>query len=1100
VRIKQTLSIIVIIGFVIFISSNFLSAIDAPHNESNNVYCGSCHGQTVLDSSPFWGGTTSYDQLCLKCHMAECGPYHDLNSPREETHSSANTSTRHGTWARECRNCHDPHYQLQKNYKNTDANRLYLASGTITSCGYTPPNPEQGETIGKSTLTYSTISYKSGWDATKLTQKTSNYRRTILFPNINKLGYNYPIIALDTPTDNSIVVKGNACTYLYPPTNFAALYGQYIKDVIDISSNGSGVNKPIKFFDHTGTNSFADGDNTYNGVCEACHTDTTHYTKDGSGSDQHHTNIGGEDGKNCISCHSHLDGFKASCNGCHYYPPPPLASIPHSTGSTTAGQHALHATTKGYQCSTCHYNSVGSGSTHNDNKITLGFVNLLGSHTGGSYDGQTTANYESSDPGTTVSKTGQKKCSNLYCHGGTMAPDGGTASAIWDDPSSAACNTCHGASTSNPPIRGSHAKHAGSALQLPCSDCHKGYVPATIPSGMDTHVNNQANFAFDTSKSYISTSASYNGTTTMLDAYGQCSNVTCHGSSTPTWGGASIGCDGCHKASNILQGKHSVHYATATVATSGSAVNNSSGTTYIYNCGVCHDPGATAHARGVKSGTQAAEVAFDETVAGGGTYTPGGTVAGNDNGFNWTAGTCTITYCHSPGTKLSSPYDPPNVTSFTWNSGTIQCNGCHGNPPFYNNGNPKANSHAKHTTNCSVCHYSTTITGNTITNTTNHINKSYTLQAKTGYTFTYSYSASGGTCSNISCHFNGSAQWGTTTLSCSSCHAFPPATGAHLAHIQSAVSQVYGSTEVLSTSASYAFGCGNCHPVSAASHGNGTVDISLNPLDGGILKTKNDLTAYRAGTGGSTVCYKIYCHSNGASGTGSNLATAASPAWGSPLTGNKCGACHGNPPQYVSAGAGIAGANSHYNTSGFMGKEGGHMVTIHFDNVYNKVTGSGLLSTGTTVDSSHGNASVATTMACYVCHSGVVSNTTIDTYAMSGTSSSFRCNACHTGATPTPLQTGVIADKSKHVSGSVTVAFAPITMNSKAQLRDASMPSGWTRSGTYGASGSYDSASTLLNAGTWTPANKTCTVVCHNNSAVQWGDTTVTCLNCHNKL
>ena len=176
------------------------------------------------------------------------------------------------------------------------------------------------------------------------------------------------------------------------------------------------------------------------------------------------------------------------------------------------------------------------------------------------------------------------------------------------------------------------------------------------------------------------------------------------------------------------------------------------------------------------------------------------------------------------------------------------------------------------------------------------------------------------------------------------------------------------------------------------------------------------------------------------------------------------------------------------------------MVTIHFENIYNKVAGSGLLITGTTVDSSHGNAGVATTMACYVCHYGVVSNITIDTYAMDGTSSSFRCGACHTGATPTKLQAGAIADKSRHVSGSVTVAFTPITMKSKAQLRDASLPAGWTRSGTYGASGSYDSTSAALNSGTWTPATKTCAVTCHNGNSIQWGDTTATCLNCHNKL
>jgi hypothetical protein len=56
-----------------------------------------------------------------------------------------------------------------------------------------------------------------------------------LFPNVGKLGYNYPVIAVDTPNPNTITAKGDATAYLYPPTTFAVMYGQYIKDYIDAS-------------------------------------------------------------------------------------------------------------------------------------------------------------------------------------------------------------------------------------------------------------------------------------------------------------------------------------------------------------------------------------------------------------------------------------------------------------------------------------------------------------------------------------------------------------------------------------------------------------------------------------------------------------------------------------------------------------------------------------------------------------------------------------------------------------------------------------------------------------------------------------------------
>src|SRR4030042_3975579 len=126
---------IIIIGLMVAVTPRFSAAIDAPHNASNNISCGSCHGETLLNS-PFWGGSGSYDQLCLSCHTAPSGPYSDINAPLVKTHSSLTTSNKYGDWTRECRTCHDPHYQKQKTYKNTESGNLYLATGTITSCVY----------------------------------------------------------------------------------------------------------------------------------------------------------------------------------------------------------------------------------------------------------------------------------------------------------------------------------------------------------------------------------------------------------------------------------------------------------------------------------------------------------------------------------------------------------------------------------------------------------------------------------------------------------------------------------------------------------------------------------------------------------------------------------------------------------------------------------------------------------------------------------------------------------------------------------------------------------------------------------------------------
>jgi alpha-tubulin suppressor-like RCC1 family protein len=69
------------------------------------------------------------------------------------------------------------------------------------------------------------------------------------------------------------------------------------------------VELPVVFLRQTGINSFADGDTTYDGICEVCHTQTLYYRRDGSGFVNH---SGGFDysGTDCTACHSHTSGFE----------------------------------------------------------------------------------------------------------------------------------------------------------------------------------------------------------------------------------------------------------------------------------------------------------------------------------------------------------------------------------------------------------------------------------------------------------------------------------------------------------------------------------------------------------------------------------------------------------------------------------------------------------------------------------------------------------------------------------------------------------------------------------------------------------------------
>jgi len=215
--------------------------------------------------------------------------------------------------------------------------------------------------------------------------------------------------------------------------------------------------------------------------------------------------------------------------------------------------------------------------------------------------------------------------------------------------------------------------------------------------------------------------------------------------------------------------------------------------------------------------------------------------------------------------------------------------------------------------------------------------------------------------------------------------------------------------------------------------------------------------------------FNVYCHSSG-EGT-----YATTPVWSSgTITEGECNSCHGNSPT----------TNAH----------AAHVVGIHYDNIYNGT--SGLATTADPVgDKSHGDGN-GTTISCNICH-----NDTVDVADNAGNDT---CLSCHTdgggnlGDNYAALKTGTTS----HINGSVNFAFAAIQVQSKAQLRDASLPASWTRPGTYKATGDYDLSSATLNTVTMksgSGATTNCTVACHNDNTVQW-DATISCMDCHTDL
>lgn len=957
-----------------------------------------------------------------------------------------------------------------------------------------------------------TIQISAGWDSTLL----HNSNR---FPGTTKwsgdwgtpTGQYNRIVCETCHTRTTANIKRIKDTVITAPNSPAQRFPAETGGMAPVFQS---VTAPDGFGDDTG------GHSSSQKICEVCHSATSYHRYNTVGQ----TGLDHNNTTDCIACHPHSLGFKdaAACNSCHGAPPG--GGTDTNTPVVFAASHAKHydagsggapvnysavsnrSTAVGYvfDCGICHSSNNAHHLANQDGTVDV-MLPAGGVYTPGSYVGGDNL----PPPGSVTFRNSNGTCSNVYCHG-NYPGSGKNATPIWGAASGGACGTCHNASNTSPPNSGQHGKHTTTHYyEFKCTVCHRDIVGGASPAAYtiedkSKHVNRVVDYKFDPADPRVAggtysidtgTAAPTNGTTPR--AFGSCNNIYCHSNvqpeggvgaptsySNPSWASAgTAACGSCHAGGHgnlITTGSHSKHLA-YTFTTSNMykcIICHSWDQSQSLNCSSCHNFIVTTEY--AKHANYKVEIAFDTAFNSSATYGKSPTFTPGTGYSN-----CVNTYCHSAGTSVATTVIPANTTT-NWGTGVLACDSCHTGGtttgPTYSTGSPKTNSHNKHVVGnsykCVDCHSAVVDISNAIIDKTKHVNKAYDV---TGARITtYNFLTDGGTCATA-CHGATTPKWGGISTGCNYCHG--SLSGAHGTHIGSLVSggtAAYGVETNVSTSGEYRFQCGNCHPNNTANHVNGTVEIELYRAGASGFKGMS-ATADRTGSGTSTVCQNVACHSNGMA----SPTFALTPQWGSIYTAGACSGCHGNSPN--SAGQ-PAGSPAH----------GIHVVGIHFDNIYNGT--SGLAAAGTAVFSSHGSADSSTTINCNICHSDTVTSSVNDLNDI--------CSSCHNGTQATQRGIAVIADKSFHVNGAVEVVFQTVQVKSKAQLRDNittvdELNNNWSRNASSYKAGATpnDTAVSALNTGSmWTAGIKSCSnVACHNSKSVAWTDT-VNCGSCHTKL
>jgi predicted CxxxxCH...CXXCH cytochrome family protein len=620
-----------------------------------------------------------------------------------------------------------------------------------------------------------------------------------------------------------------------------------------------------------------------------------------------------------------------TCESCH-------SATTADTNTMATGSHGEHFVTAniGYEvaCDKCHAATttgmlINSYTNHVNQAVNVKFDGSLAADGEVNLDGDAPTYNGSATIGgngaTKAAGTPAGACNNLYCHSignldgdqGSVVTAGGTdfRTITWGG-AAINCDDCHGdaAGKAHPvytsgtvasTTANSHVKHVEDS-GIGCDSCHASTTTTNTSIDGTTHLDRIETVDF---KSIGGKTGTYDNTVGAKS----CSTTYCHGAGIPQWGGPTLDCSSCHNAGNALADSHGLHYALAasTVnSTSLTASNTSSGSDYQFSCGVCHDSISHAGGPAVPGSEQTAEVKFDAALVNSATlgtpsYAKGLDEGFVDNGFTYTRGTCSSTYCHSDGDGAFG-----NVTP-QWNAATLntECSACHNNnesatiAAVAGDRTMSSGSHTAHVTYnttsvtaCANCHSVTVSDDRTVADTAYHVNRAKNVDIAAALdsdaTTSNNYNSGTSECSNIYCHSPGQnstggalgagdyamATWANPASgACGTCHAVTEVSGltsgSHSEHL--------GTAGVN--------GCADCHTGAAndASSYNSIEHVDV------TIDVANSYTTGGAPGNGYGTCTAASCHDDG---TGT---PAETPVWG---TAGGCASCHASDMTTASHG------------------------------------------------------------------------------------------------------------------------------------------------------------------------------------------------------
>jgi predicted CxxxxCH...CXXCH cytochrome family protein len=411
------------------------------------------------------------------------------------------------------------------------------------------------------------------------------------------------------------------------------------------------------------------------------------------------TSFGKQANKNCsnISCHSGNGrvisvqtaqwGATLGCEGCH-------------ANANLSGAHTAHVSTRAYGCEQCHSNTASSktalkaGTTLHMNYSTN--ITLAS----GTYNGNLT-------------------CSTSSCHG--------TATPNWKVAASAACGTCHAATS-------------GSTSGLIASNAHTAHYTATYGPGM----NGAADTSCAACHTYTGTNSAThpNGTVNLaagFSANGAC--VNCH-KQTTNWTTGRVSCESCHSTAG---GDLSVISGVTAPDKTAAATSGHGKAGIAQGCTACHDNNS-AHISGVLGDSKRLLSALG---------------TGNTN----------CNYCHDNTSTVTNP-DKQNMKAHRSSGLGSQCSDCH-------------NSHG--TANSMMVNATINGTAISFTGNDSFANGAQTGVCQTCHTTTQYFTKAGitppggshqdSTTNCLECHQHNPAAGNAFTANgaCDACHGYPPA-------------------------------------------------------------------------------------------------------------------------------------------------------------------------------------------------------------------------------------------------------------------------------------------------------------------------------------